>query len=81
VTTRRRRHGRIILLSFLLLVAGVVLGIRWFFSGPRLAHFLTGVLFDGKIRGKVEIGSIDWPFTAILQRRIPATLTDRKSVV
>src|SRR5262249_31845398 len=54
------------------------LGVRWFFSGPRLAHFLTSVLFEGKIRGKVEIGSIDWPFTAILQRRIPATLTNLK---
>lgn len=62
----------------MLLLAGVVLGVRWFFSGPRLAHFLTGVLFDGKIRGRVEVGSVDWPFTAILQRRIPATLTNLK---
>jgi len=54
VTTRRRRHGRIILLSFLLLLAAVVLGARWYFSGPRLAHFLTRVLFEGKIRAVVS---------------------------
>src|SRR5262249_46305407 len=41
-------------------------------------HLLTRVPCEGKIRGKVEIGSIDWPFTAILQRRIPATLTNLK---
>ncbi len=73
--SRRRRRVKWFLLLGVVCLFGIALGVaRWFFSGPRLTRFLTGVLFEGKIKGWVEVDSIDWPFTDLLGRRAHGVL-------
>ena len=72
----RRRHVRNVLVGLLIFFLVALLVARWYFSGPKLGEFLNAVLFEGKVRGRVHIGSIDWPFIKLVGRRIPATVHD-----
>ncbi len=55
----RRKWVYVCLVGALLLTAAVVVA-RVKFNGAALAEFVEGKL-EGNIRGRVEVGSIDWP--------------------
>ncbi|HKA87396.1 MAG TPA: hypothetical protein VKE22_06995, partial [Haliangiales bacterium] len=77
--SRRRRRVKWFLLLGVVCLFAAALGVaRWFFSGPRLTRFLNGVLFEGKVKGWVEVDAIDWPLADLFGRRAHGVLKNLK---
>jgi len=73
--SRRRRRVKWFLLLGFLGVFAIALGIaRWFFSGPRLVAFVNHVLFEGKVKGWLEVDTVDWPIGDLLGRKAHAVI-------
>ena len=61
---RRLRNAAVAASALLLLFAALATVLRIRFHGEALATFVSGTLND-RIRGKVEIGSIEWPMGSL----------------
>jgi TamB, inner membrane protein subunit of TAM complex len=74
VAKRRRWITKVLVTLLAVLFSGA--GVAWyFFSGPRLAHFLAKTLFDQiiGIEGRIEIESVEWAPFDIFRRDLPVT--------
>lgn len=69
--------GALVAALLVLAVAGFIY-VRWQFNGRNLATFIANQL-NPRIVGRIEIGSVEWPASAVLRpRAVPVTIRNVK---